>query len=158
VLADIVEPGGAGRLGPEPTPAAVVPRALLFGALGHAPEGDGYLVAAAGPAPDGPVLRIPDGAHPVLARGVASARASQEKDVRYPGDDASLPGVAGVILRGTLDLPVPPPQLPGYEALEGGVALVDEGPVAGPTEAQGLAERLGLPIVEDVALAVVGGR
>lgn len=53
--------------------------------------------------------------------------------------------------------PVSSPQLPGYEALEGGVALVDEGAAPGPAEAQGALEALGLPIVEDVALAVVGG-
>jgi len=49
------------------------------------------------------------------------------------------------------------PQLPADESLQGGVALVDEG--ASPALAQGqrLAESLRLAVVENVALAVVGG-
>lgn len=52
--------------------------------------------------------------------------------------------------------PVASPEFPGYEALEGGVALVDQGATSGATEAQGALEALGLSVVEDVALAVVG--
>lgn len=54
--------------------------------------------------------------------------------------------------------PVPAPELPADEALEGGVALVDKAPPAAATEGQGLLEGQRLPVVEDVALAVVSGR
>ena len=49
------------------------------------------------------------------------------------------------------------PQLPGYESLEGRIALVDQGAAAGATGVEGVAEGL-RPGVEDVALAVVGRR
>jgi hypothetical protein len=50
------------------------------------------------------------------------------------------------------------PQFPTYEALESGVALVDEGAASALAQSQSVAERLRLPVVENVALAVVGGR
>lgn len=50
------------------------------------------------------------------------------------------------------------PQLPAEEALQGWVGLVDQRPTAAATELEGAVEVAGLLVVEDVALAVVGGR
>lgn len=50
------------------------------------------------------------------------------------------------------------PQFPADEALKGGVALVDEGAASALAQSQSVTERLRLPVVENVALAVVGGR
>ena len=52
---------------------------------------------------------------------------------------------------------MPPPQLPRQEPLQGGVGLIDEGPPARLAKVQRPLEVVGLLVVEDVALAVVGG-
>lgn len=51
-----------------------------------------------------------------------------------------------------------PPELPADKPLECGVALVHQGAPAAPAERQRLPELERLPVVEDVALPVVGGR
>ena len=53
--------------------------------------------------------------------------------------------------------PVPPPELPAEEALQGGVGLVHEGAAALRAEVLGLQEVAGLVIIEDVALSIVRG-
>lgn len=50
------------------------------------------------------------------------------------------------------------PKLPGYESLQGRIALVDEGSTSGAAEVKGALEVLGLTVVEYVAFSVVGGR
>lgn len=54
--------------------------------------------------------------------------------------------------------PVPPPELPAEEALQGRVGLVHEGTAALRAEALGLQEVTRLVIVEDVALSIIRGR
>lgn len=71
VLADVVEPGVAVGIGPEPPLGPVEARAVLS-ASRRVPEGDGH-VAAAHPLPVGGVLRVTHRAHPVLAAAVTSA-------------------------------------------------------------------------------------
>lgn len=53
--------------------------------------------------------------------------------------------------------PMPPPQLPTNEPLQGRIALVDQGSAPGPAESERFPELGRLPVVEDVALAVVSG-
>lgn len=53
--------------------------------------------------------------------------------------------------------PVPPPELPAEETLQGGVGLVHEGAAALRAEALGLKEVAGLVVVEDVTLSIVRG-
>lgn len=54
--------------------------------------------------------------------------------------------------------PVPPPQLPTDEPLQGGVAFVHQSTTAIPAESQRIPELQRLPVVEYVAFAVVCGR
>ena len=53
--------------------------------------------------------------------------------------------------------PVPPPELPAEEPLQGGVGLVHEGATALRAEALGLKEVTRLVVVEDVTLSIVRG-
>lgn len=55
-------------------------------------------------------------------------------------------------------VPVSAPELPADEALQGRVALVHQRAPATAASGHGIAERLWLPVVEDVTLAVVGRR
>lgn len=52
---------------------------------------------------------------------------------------------------------MPAPEFPAEESLQGGVGLVHQRPSAASAELEGVVEVLGLLVVEDVALAVVGG-
>lgn len=72
MLAYKVEPSLAVRVGPQPSLAAVESGAAL-GASRRIPERDGDVIAV-NPLPIGRVLRVSDGAHPILAAAVAAAR------------------------------------------------------------------------------------
>lgn len=50
------------------------------------------------------------------------------------------------------------PQFPADESLQRGIALADQSTAAGATEGQSIEEVQRLTIVEDVALAIVGGQ
>lgn len=50
------------------------------------------------------------------------------------------------------------PQFPADESLQRGIALADQSTAAGATEGQSIEEVQRLTVVEDVALAIVGGQ
>lgn len=102
----------------------------------------------------------------VVARTVLLATGQIPERNRHLLATDPLPGVAilrithrthPVLGRGVAA--VPSPQLPADETLQGRIALVDQRAAARPAERERIAQRHRLPVVEDVALAVVrGGR
>lgn len=113
---------------------------------------------AIGVAPEPPLRPIEPGAVLVSARQVP------ERDGHLFASDP-LPRVPVLVVAhgahpvlGRDVAPVPAPQLPADEALQRGVAVVDECPSACAAELQRLAEVERLAVVENVALSVVRGR
>lgn len=70
MLANVVEPGLAVSVGPEPAFAAIEAGAVVT-ASGRIPERDGDVVSVH-PLPISRVLRVADCSHPILAAAVAS--------------------------------------------------------------------------------------
>lgn len=68
-----------------------------------------------------------------------------------------VPHEAQPVLTAGIVPAVTPPELPAHESLKGGIRLVDEGSSASLAELTGFVEVERLVVVEQVALAVVGG-